>query len=331
MATVRPGRRIERAGVNALRTLLEDYDHIVQEIDGGNDHGEDFHVLLTRNGRRTGHVVAIQVKSGKKYKRARGYAIPIDDHFDDWRQSRIPVLGVVFDPKTSGLYWINLTKELRKVSENPRWIQIPLDAALTPETIRGFAAEVEIYIDRSGMRFSAATQEEAFAGAARALSGLDPSTAPNPLYETLGALALQHEDRVRWAIKLMRQLTPLLILATIMMFEWPYQIRFTRAYSTTDPLWVINIYIFIFFMAATILFEIRARRIPHNTMRFFGLIVSNFLWLPLIDNGHSHQWWGETWIALGSIVPNFGYLALLINFIGFAKDRQKKLKMAELD
>ncbi|MER7582350.1 DUF4365 domain-containing protein [Kitasatospora sp. NPDC097691] len=62
MATIRPSRRIERAGVNAVRTLLEDHEHIVQEIDGGNDHGEDLFINVTRGGRRTGHYFAVQVK-----------------------------------------------------------------------------------------------------------------------------------------------------------------------------------------------------------------------------------------------------------------------------
>ncbi|WP_327297749.1 DUF4365 domain-containing protein [Streptomyces sp. NBC_01197] len=70
MSTVRSSRRIERAGVNALRTLLEEDNHLVQEIDGGNDHGEDMIVNFTRHGKRTGYWIAIQVKSGKKYKRA---------------------------------------------------------------------------------------------------------------------------------------------------------------------------------------------------------------------------------------------------------------------
>jgi len=70
VARVRSGRRTERAGVNALRSLLEAHDHLVQEIDGGVDHDEDLFLMLVRKGYRTGHVAAIQVKSGRKYKRA---------------------------------------------------------------------------------------------------------------------------------------------------------------------------------------------------------------------------------------------------------------------
>src|SRR4051812_40403594 len=97
MATVPPNRRIERAGVNALRSFLEEHDHLVQEIAGGTDHGEDCFVMLTRQRKRTGYSFAAQVKAGKKYKRARGYAIDVGHHFTDWRSSKIPVIGVVYD------------------------------------------------------------------------------------------------------------------------------------------------------------------------------------------------------------------------------------------
>ncbi len=81
VSTVRASRKIERAGVNALRAFLEEHEHIVQEIDGGNDHGEDMIVNFTRDGKRTPYWIAIQVKSGKKYKRVSGYAIPVEDHY----------------------------------------------------------------------------------------------------------------------------------------------------------------------------------------------------------------------------------------------------------
>jgi hypothetical protein len=97
---VTQSRRIERAGVNALRALLEDHDQIVQEIDGGNDYGEDLFVMLTKDGERTGVAITIQVKSGNKYKRAHSYAIPVEGHANDWKNGLLTVLGVVFDVAT---------------------------------------------------------------------------------------------------------------------------------------------------------------------------------------------------------------------------------------
>lgn len=330
MTTVRRSRRIERAGVNALRTLLEDQDHIVQEIDGGNDHGEDLYVILTRNGRRTGHVCAIQVKSGKKYKRARGYAIPVEDHYSDWTESRIPVLGVVYDPEKKELYWTNLTKRLLGNESSTSWVQISLDARLSAETLRGFSSEVESFIDGSGMRIRSKTDEEIFAGAVRARSGVDPNRAPNPLYEGLAEIALRHEEKIDRALRAFLRSIPLVILVGVMIFEWPYQVRFVTAHSNLSPiLWIGNLYIFMFYMALTMFFEFRAGRIPIETSRWFALIVGNFLWIPIWDRSSGEGWWATTWILAGSIVPTVGYKWLFVSFIRFAVDRKKRAREAD--
>ncbi|MFF0963637.1 DUF4365 domain-containing protein [Streptomyces sp. NPDC003703] len=114
MAKVWRTRQIERAGVNAFRKAMEAAEHIVQEIDGGNDYGEDCYVSFTYLGQRTGDIAAVQIKSGVKYRRATGYAIPCGNHIDDWKRSRIPVIGIVHDPEMRALYWVNLTKYLRE-------------------------------------------------------------------------------------------------------------------------------------------------------------------------------------------------------------------------
>ncbi|MFD4538029.1 DUF4365 domain-containing protein [Kitasatospora sp. NPDC058397] len=151
MATIRASRKIERAGVNALRTLLEEHDHLVQEIDGGADHGEDLYVGFASDGRRTGHVIAIQVKSGERYKRAKRYAIPVGGHRQDWKESRLPVVGVVYDRDQKRLFWVNLTQELQQGSE-ARWIRVPAANELTDATLAGFVSELQAFIDAQGSR-----------------------------------------------------------------------------------------------------------------------------------------------------------------------------------
>ncbi|MFF7811675.1 tetratricopeptide repeat protein [Streptomyces sp. NPDC007945] len=146
-ARVTQSRRIERAGVNALRTLLEDHDQIVQEIDGGNDYGEDLFVMLTKDGERTGVAIAIQVKSGDKYKRAHGYAIPVDGHANDWKNGLLPVLGVVFDVATRKLFWANLTECLESSEEAPSWIAVPREQELNEDTIQSFLALTHKFVE----------------------------------------------------------------------------------------------------------------------------------------------------------------------------------------
>ncbi|MFK0189744.1 DUF4365 domain-containing protein [Kitasatospora sp. NPDC090308] len=149
MTTISASRRIGRAGVNALRTLLEEHDHLVQEIGEGADHGEDLYVGFVSGDRRTGHVVAVQVKSGKKYKRAKGYAIPVADHRQDWQESRLPVVGVVYDRDQKRLFWVNLTQELQNQS-GAAWIQVPRVNELTDGSLSSFVSELQTYIDTQG-------------------------------------------------------------------------------------------------------------------------------------------------------------------------------------
>ncbi|MET7639844.1 DUF4365 domain-containing protein [Streptomyces sp. NPDC005438] len=147
MATVHRNRRIERAGVNALRTLLDDHGHLVQEIAGSADHGEDCFVMLTRGGKKTGYACTVQVKAGRKYKRARGYAIDVGHHAADWRASKLPVVGVVHDVDEQRLFWINLTQQLNWVDTAPGWIAVPRENELHAGTIGAFCAHIEEFTD----------------------------------------------------------------------------------------------------------------------------------------------------------------------------------------
>lgn len=95
MSKISKGRRVGQAAVNALRTLLEDHDHIVQEIAGQNDFGEDFYVRFTDDGKVTSDEIKVQVKGGEKWRRGNGYAVPVDQHGDAWAEGNVPVYVVV--------------------------------------------------------------------------------------------------------------------------------------------------------------------------------------------------------------------------------------------
>ncbi|MEV0601003.1 DUF4365 domain-containing protein [Streptomyces sp. NPDC050315] len=149
MAKIKDTRRTERAGVNAFRALMESAGHIFQEIDGGNDYGEDCYLSLTENGRRTGDIVAVQVKSGVSYKQARGYVIPCGKHVEDWARSRIPVIGVVYDPEMRELYWVNLSQALKgqvAKGKKPSYVSIDENAILDSTTVHSMIADVQSYI-----------------------------------------------------------------------------------------------------------------------------------------------------------------------------------------
>ncbi|OZM70633.1 hypothetical protein CFN78_24885 [Amycolatopsis antarctica] len=144
-------RRPSRAAVNALRALLERHNHIVQEVDGQNDFGEDQHVTFTEDGKVTGDLVKIQIKGGRSWRRADGYAVPIGDHGGTWADGNIPVLCVVHDPDTDGLYWSNATKQLlsaRRGGEVLKTITIRPGQKLDDKSIVDFVAEIRGYLSR---------------------------------------------------------------------------------------------------------------------------------------------------------------------------------------
>jgi hypothetical protein len=144
-------RRPGRAAVNALRALLERHDHVVQEVDGQNDFGEDQHVTFTEDGEVTGDLVKIQVKGGRSWRRADGYAVPIGDHGGTWADGNVPVLCVVHDPDTGGLYWANATKQLlraRRERKVLKTISISPDQELDDDSIADFVTEVRSYLSR---------------------------------------------------------------------------------------------------------------------------------------------------------------------------------------
>ena len=61
--------------------------------------------------RITGLCAAVQIKGGKSYRRTDGsYFIPLDEpHRKIWRESSVPVLGLVHDPEDGLIRWCNIS------------------------------------------------------------------------------------------------------------------------------------------------------------------------------------------------------------------------------
>lgn len=129
MPKVPDARKPSRAAINALRALLERHDF-----------GEDQHVTFTEDGEVTGDLVKIQVKGGRSWRRADGYAVPVGDHGITWADGNLPVLCVVHDPDTDGLYWANATKQLlsaRRGDKVLKTITISPDDKLDDDSMAG--------------------------------------------------------------------------------------------------------------------------------------------------------------------------------------------------
>jgi len=138
-------RRTERAAVNALRTLLEANDHIVQEIDAANDHGEDLYVSFTEDRVRTGETIAVQVKGGTSFGAKGGYRVSVRRHADFWMKSNLTVICVVQDATTGVLYWANASQQIRDAVRHGRKLKsvVARDAdVLDASTLPSFVSRV---------------------------------------------------------------------------------------------------------------------------------------------------------------------------------------------
>lgn len=150
MPKISQGRRVGQAAVNALRSLLDEHDHIVQEIAGQNDFGEDFYVTFTDNAEVTSDTIKVQVKGGDSWRRGNGYAVPVDQHGDTWANGNIPVYCVVYDPGTTRLHWANATHQLRRFGplNPPRFIGVSPNAVLDDMTMESFVSHARRYVGR---------------------------------------------------------------------------------------------------------------------------------------------------------------------------------------
>ncbi|MGW1071459.1 DUF4365 domain-containing protein [Streptomyces sp. NPDC002537] len=90
--------------MNEVRALPERHGHIVQEADGGDDHGEDLHVTFAQDGRRTADSIAVQVKGGVSMR--TGSRVRSGRHRQALRFDPIPMIGgVILDGAEAHCSW----------------------------------------------------------------------------------------------------------------------------------------------------------------------------------------------------------------------------------
>lgn len=106
-------RRVERAGILAVQSLFETSGCVFQEVSQQNDYGKDAYVDLVDGAEVSSICVALQIKAGRSYRTRDGnYYIPTGRHTQTWRESTIPVFGIVYDPDDARLRWVDVTAYL---------------------------------------------------------------------------------------------------------------------------------------------------------------------------------------------------------------------------
>jgi hypothetical protein len=161
---VRVGHVSERGGINAVRTLLEAYGMVVDEVDGRSDYGRDLNMDITENGEVTGAVIGVQVKGDRRFVRDGSWELPVtpkDRRF--WAESSVPIVGILWDPISHEMRWTNLTAYARtdhtisawppKSSRTPRTdddlVYIPTTQRLDEHTLPEMVDQMLAYVRRS--------------------------------------------------------------------------------------------------------------------------------------------------------------------------------------
>lgn len=186
-------RAIERAGVNAVRAVVEAQNCILQEIDLANDLGNDAYLEFVVDEAATGCCIALQIKSGPSYVSSGGALfLPADRaHFEYWRSHVLPVAGIVFDPSSGRAGWCDITAHLRDhpdaVKTGPYRIIVPDDGQ------HAFSAQEFEAFRRHFMAYQHQYSDDSHFG--RALEQFTPFSAPETRIEALRSLFSFHRNR----------------------------------------------------------------------------------------------------------------------------------------
>ncbi|MDE0778992.1 MAG: DUF4365 domain-containing protein, partial [Nocardioides sp.] len=106
----RPSRARGKEGYRRLESVLEAANIVVQRVETENDIGRDAFIDIVDGTAVTGGVVSVQVKSGPSFLHKGQWVIPGKPaDFTLWRESTVPVFGVIHDPETDALRWIDLS------------------------------------------------------------------------------------------------------------------------------------------------------------------------------------------------------------------------------
>jgi hypothetical protein len=153
---LRSNRVVERAAVNAARSLFEAASLVFQEVDHGNDYGKDAYLDLTDRNEITGTCIALQIKGGQTYRTGDGYCIPFDEATATfWARSSLPVFGIVHDPADGTLHWCNLTRHARTEWSGAGGGSVPIPRRpLDDDTLSAFLREAHAYVQASTSSWS---------------------------------------------------------------------------------------------------------------------------------------------------------------------------------
>jgi hypothetical protein len=129
-----------REAVRAFEGFCLEQKWIWHEVPGQADFGKDGYVdIVTQAGALTGSCFAVQIKGGRSRRRSGGYRIEATaNNRSQWAASTLPVIGIVWDPDLSRLFWMDLTSELNEHGSDADLFVPPVQHLGSAQEIRRF-------------------------------------------------------------------------------------------------------------------------------------------------------------------------------------------------
>ena len=130
--------QIERIGVHKTGLFfIEEFDWIERE-QPTSDYGIDMHIEIKENGKATGVLIALQIKSGDSYckenksKSIFTYRKGKLRHLEYWKNHSLPVVFIWYRPSNKSLYWQSVSSESENINVNDKgWtLKIPSEQIL---------------------------------------------------------------------------------------------------------------------------------------------------------------------------------------------------------
>lgn len=134
---------IEKTGVHAVGHFFSKQLGWIFREQPGPDYGIDAHVEVKEDGKATGQLCALQIKTGKSYLRKRGENFVYrgtERHLEYWLNHRLPVFILIHDPEEEVTYWQKIDSELCEQAGKGWSIEIPRENVLSKKAAAAFQA-----------------------------------------------------------------------------------------------------------------------------------------------------------------------------------------------
>jgi hypothetical protein len=131
-------QQTDRLGVSKVEYFFSLHGWLFRE-QHLHDYGIDAQVEIVKNGRPTGELIAIQIKSGSSYftERTGGHIVfrTNDNHINYWLKHLLPVILVLYDVEEDICYWEVISDDTI-VKTGKGWkVSVPISKKLTNESL----------------------------------------------------------------------------------------------------------------------------------------------------------------------------------------------------